>query len=132
MYTLKTQLLESLIVISKITLFDGNEQLDHLIPFIYVSVIDFSLLQSGSLQERSKVVKDLGKACKHWRFCTVLHRLLASFLLFYLKYNLIISRSINLQEKPRMLMWNLIRSSGGSNIFILGGQKIGLLISLKK
>lgn len=47
-----------------------DPQFDH---HYSVPVIDFSLLESGSADQRSKIVQDLGKACHDWGFFMVVN-----------------------------------------------------------
>lgn len=60
--------------------FKQDQQLNKPIATITVPVIDFSMLQSGTLQQRSKVLRDLEIACKDWGFFTVMKS--CTYLLF--------------------------------------------------
>lgn len=40
-------------------------------PEAIIPVIDFSLLTSGNAEQRTKAIKDLGKACREWGFFMV-------------------------------------------------------------
>lgn len=40
-----------------------------------IPIIDFSLLASGNPDQRSKVIKDLGNACREWGFFMVIYNI---------------------------------------------------------
>lgn len=48
-----------------------HEAVSEIDPEDSIPVIDFSLLTSSSPDQRSKVIQDLGKACRDWGFFTV-------------------------------------------------------------
>uniref|UniRef100_A0A7C9CQA7 Fe2OG dioxygenase domain-containing protein n=1 Tax=Opuntia streptacantha TaxID=393608 RepID=A0A7C9CQA7_OPUST len=52
---------------------DNNDSESHLLDHDSIPVIDFSLLQSASLDQRSKVIGDLGDACQRWGFFMVVN-----------------------------------------------------------
>lgn len=52
---------------------DNNDSESHLLDCDSIPVIDFSLLQSASSDQRSKVIRDLGDACRCWGFFMVVN-----------------------------------------------------------
>ncbi|KAH7524330.1 hypothetical protein FEM48_Zijuj06G0107900 [Ziziphus jujuba var. spinosa] len=42
-------------------------------PEAIIPVIDFSLLTSGNAEQRTKAIKDLGKACREWGFFMIIN-----------------------------------------------------------
>ncbi|KAH9697602.1 2-oxoglutarate-dependent dioxygenase 19 [Citrus sinensis] len=50
-----------------------HEAVSEIDPEDSIPVIDFSLLTSSSPDQRSKVIQDLGKACRDWGFFTVIN-----------------------------------------------------------